>query len=79
LAAELRKFGAEVEEYQDGLRITPPQTGSVSPSAAIETYDDHRMAMSFAIAGLKLPGTVILNPQCCAKTFPEFFSVLETL
>jgi 3-phosphoshikimate 1-carboxyvinyltransferase len=83
LSAELRKFGAEIELRQDGLKIIPPKCrsgikGELKP-ATVETYDDHRMAMSFAVAGLRLPGTVILEPQCCAKTFPEFFTVLEKL
>ena len=76
LATELRRFGATVEEYQDGLRITPPEV--LSPSV-VKTYDDHRMAMSFAVAGLRLPGVVICDPDCTHKTFPEFFDTLETL
>lgn len=70
---ELKKLGAQVEEWDDGLRITPaPFT-----AARIKTYDDHRMAMSFALAGLKIPGVVILDPDCTAKTYPAFFSDLE--
>lgn len=68
-ATELRKLGAKVEEFPDGLRITPgPLRG-----AAIDTYDDHRMAMSFALAGLRVPGVVIRDPRCVSKTFPDFF------
>ena len=75
LAAELRRVGAEVEEFADGLRITPrPLHG-----ADIETYNDHRMAMSLALVGLKVPGVVIKDPGCVAKTYPEFFSDLEKL
>jgi 3-phosphoshikimate 1-carboxyvinyltransferase len=74
LAAELRRFGATVEEYRDGLSITPP---SVLSPATVRTYDDHRMAMSFAVAGLRLPGVVICDPDCTQKTFPEFFEVLQ--
>jgi 3-phosphoshikimate 1-carboxyvinyltransferase len=75
LAAELRRVGAEVEEFADGLRITPrPLHG-----AEVETYNDHRMAMSLALVGLKVPGVVIKNPGCVAKTYPEFFSDLEKL
>ena len=66
---ELRKLGATVEEFDDGLRITP---GALR-GAAIDTYDDHRMAMSFAMAGLRTPGVVINDPQCVSKTFPDFF------
>jgi len=68
LANELRRMGQTVEERPDGLTITPqPVT-----AAAIETYDDHRMAMSFAVAGLAAPGITILDPGCTAKTFPGF-------
>jgi 3-phosphoshikimate 1-carboxyvinyltransferase len=75
LARELRKLGAAVEELADGLRITPaPLHG-----ATIETYNDHRMAMSFALAGLKIPGVSIRNPECTAKTYPEFFVDLAAL
>jgi 3-phosphoshikimate 1-carboxyvinyltransferase len=75
LAAELRRVGAEVEEFADGLTITPrPLHG-----AAIETYNDHRMAMSMALIGLRVPGIVIKNPGCVAKTYPHFFTDLERL
>jgi 3-phosphoshikimate 1-carboxyvinyltransferase len=75
LATELRKVGAEVEEFADGLTITPrPLHG-----AEIETYNDHRMAMSMALIGLKVPGIVIKNPGCVAKTYPRFFEDLERL
>ena len=76
VAAELRKFGAVVEERPDGLTIAPPKR--LTP-ATVETYDDHRMAMSFAVVGLRLPGTVICDPNCVEKTFPEFFSELDKL
>jgi 3-phosphoshikimate 1-carboxyvinyltransferase len=75
LATELRRVGAEVEEFADGLRITPrPLHG-----AAIETYDDHRMAMSMALLGLKVPAIIINKPGCVAKTYPTFFDDLERL
>jgi 3-phosphoshikimate 1-carboxyvinyltransferase len=75
LAVELRKLGAEVEEQADGLRITPgPLHG-----AEIDTYDDHRMAMSLALVGLMVPGVVIRDPGCTAKTYPHFFHDLATL
>ena len=73
LATELRKLGQEVEEFQDGLHITPRP---ITP-AAIRTYDDHRMAMSFSIAALRAPGVQVLDPGCVAKTFPRFFDVLD--
>ena len=75
VATELRKLGATVVEHEDGLDITP---GNICP-AAIDTYNDHRMAMSFAIAGLKQPGIAIRNPGCTAKTYPRFFADLEQL
>jgi len=75
LARELRKFGATIDELPDGLRITPPATLTFGP-IEIETYNDHRMAMSFALAGLVHPGVVILNPGCTAKTYPHFFQDL---
>ena len=73
LACELRKLGAAIEEKEDGLIITP----QTLHGAEIDTYDDHRMAMSFAIAGLKIPGVVIRDPLCVAKTYPRFFEDLN--
>ncbi len=75
LATELRKVGAEVEEFADGLTITPKRLHG----ARIATYNDHRMAMSMSLIGLKIPGIVIENPGCVAKTYPGFFSDLEKL
>lgn len=73
VATELRKFGAEVEERPDGLRITPrPLHG-----ASIDTYHDHRMAMSMALVGLRVEGVVINDPGCTAKTYPAFFDDLR--
>jgi 3-phosphoshikimate 1-carboxyvinyltransferase len=75
LATELRKLRAEIEEYPDGLKITPrPLKG-----CAVETYNDHRMAMSLALIGLKVPGVVIKNPGCVAKTYPGFWQDFEKL
>ena len=74
MATELRKLGAEVEEWTDGLAVTP--SGKYR-SASIATYNDHRIAMSFAVAGLRIEGVEIENPQCVNKTFPEFFEVWE--
>lgn len=73
LANELRKLGATILEMDDALEITP---GPLSP-ASISTYDDHRMAMSFAIAGLRIPRVEIENPGCCEKTYPHFFEDLH--
>lgn len=75
VATELRKLGAEVDEREDGLTIHPrPLTG-----CAVDTYNDHRMAMSLALVGLKVPGVVIRNPGCVAKTYPGFWHDLEKL
>jgi 3-phosphoshikimate 1-carboxyvinyltransferase len=75
VATELRRVGAEVTEFDDGLTITPrPLHG-----AEIETYNDHRMAMSMALIGLRVPGIVIKDPGCVAKTYPHFFTDLERL
>ena len=75
LATELRRVGAGVDEFADGLTITPrPLHG-----AEIETYNDHRMAMSMALIGLKVPGIIIKNPGCVAKTYPGFFADLDKL
>lgn len=75
LTAELRRMGATVEECPDGLRIEPSR---LAP-AAIRTYQDHRMAMAFAVTGLRVPGLTILEPGCAAKTFPDFFERFATL
>ncbi len=73
LATELRRLGVVVTEREDGLTIQPSE---VSP-AIVETYDDHRMAMSFAILGCAVPGIAIRDPGCVAKTFPDFFERLQ--
>ncbi|MGD9712108.1 MAG: 3-phosphoshikimate 1-carboxyvinyltransferase [Thermomicrobiales bacterium] len=75
VATELRKLGQLVDERHDGLTITPRPI----QAADIETYDDHRMAMSFAIAGLRSPGVRILDPGCVQKTFPDYFDRLNSL
>ena len=71
MATELRKIGATVEEGADYLRVTPP--AELSP-ATIDTYDDHRMAMSFSLAGLRESGFRINDPACVNKTYPNFFT-----
>ncbi|MEH2412842.1 3-phosphoshikimate 1-carboxyvinyltransferase [Nostoc sp.] len=70
VVTELRRLGVKVEEFADGLYIEP---SPITP-AAIETYHDHRMAMAFAVTGLKVPGIVIKDPGCTAKTFPDYFT-----
>ena len=71
VATELVKFGAEVDVEQDALTIHPPDRFK---PAAIDTYDDHRMAMSFALAGLRESGVRINDPACVNKTYPNFFA-----
>lgn len=75
LACELRKLGARVDEHHDGLTIVP---GKLRP-ALIKTYDDHRMAMSLALVGLRAPGVVIDDPDCTGKTYPNYFGDLAGL
>ena len=75
MVTELRKLGVPVVEHQDGLEISP---ASITP-AAIDTYDDHRMAMAFSLIGLKVQGIQINDPECVSKTFPHYFEVLEEL
>ena len=79
MATELRKLGARVDEGADQLRITPPDGGRLVAGAAIDTYDDHRMAMCFSLAALGGVTVRINDPACVAKTFPEYFQVLESI
>jgi 3-phosphoshikimate 1-carboxyvinyltransferase len=75
LARELRRLGADVEETDDGMVINP----RALHGAELETYGDHRMAMSLALAGLRVPGISIKDPDCTRKTYPRFFDDLSTL
>ncbi len=75
LATELRKMGIPLWESEDGLAIE----GGPAKGARIETYDDHRIAMSFAILGLAVPGISIQNPDCVGKSFPDFWEKLGGL
>ena len=72
---EMKKVGVNVKEYEDGLEIEP----AVPHTAEISTYNDHRMAMSFALIGLRTEGIKIKNPECVNKTFPDFFERLDKL
>jgi 3-phosphoshikimate 1-carboxyvinyltransferase len=74
LATELRKLGATVDEKPDGLVIEPPK--NIQP-ARIATYGDHRMAMSLALVGLRVAGMEISDPQCTAKTYPNYWEDLQ--
>jgi 3-phosphoshikimate 1-carboxyvinyltransferase len=75
VVAELRRLGIEADEEPDGFTVRP---GPVGP-AIVHTYDDHRMAMSFALAGLMVPGIQIEDPHCVAKTFPGYWDLLDEL
>lgn len=76
MATELRKVGAEVEEGEDYLKITAPK---MLKHAAIDTYDDHRMAMAFSLLALDKASVTINEPECTTKTFPTYFDVLESI
>lgn len=75
VTTELRKMGVTVEEQADAMYIT----GGDPHAAVIDTYDDHRIAMTFAIAGLRAEGVVINDPGCVAKSFPSFWRSLDAL
>jgi 3-phosphoshikimate 1-carboxyvinyltransferase len=75
MATQLKAMGADLDERQDGLLIRPARLHK----AQVSTYDDHRMAMSLAIAGIANQGVVIEDPACTSKTFPTFFEVLAAL
>ncbi|HIP19094.1 MAG TPA: 3-phosphoshikimate 1-carboxyvinyltransferase [Sulfurovum sp.] len=76
MATELRKVGAKVEEGEDYLKITAPKQ---LKHAAIDTYDDHRVAMCFSLLALDPVSVTINEPECTAKTFPTYFEVLESI
>lgn len=75
VVTELRRLGISTVEYEDGFEIEP----SKPQPSEIETYDDHRMAMSFALIGLRANGISIKHPECISKTFPDYFQRLEAL
>jgi len=75
LARELRKLGGNIEEHEDGLRITPAPLHA----ARLATYDDHRMAMSLSLAGLLTQGVVIEDPACVGKTFPGYWEAFAAV
>lgn len=78
LATELGRLGAHVEEQAEGLIVKPADAGQLH-GAEIETYRDHRMAMSLAVAGLRVPGIRLRDPACVRKTFPNFFEKWEAM
>ena len=75
VATELARLGARVQEFDDGLIVEP----SPLRGGDVHTYDDHRIAMAFALIGLRIPGIRIEDPDCVAKTFPDYFEHLERL
>lgn len=77
ITTELKKLGVNVQATNNSLKIFPLK--KTPQKVLIETYNDHRIAMSFAIAGLKIPGITIKNPICVKKSFPNFFQVLSSL
>ena len=76
MATELRKLGAHVIEHDDSIEITPPNRFT---QARIETYGDHRMAMCFSLAALGGVPVTIVDPNCVAKTFPDYFDVFASI
>ncbi|HEX4868322.1 MAG TPA: 3-phosphoshikimate 1-carboxyvinyltransferase [Acidimicrobiales bacterium] len=75
VVTELRRLGVDAEEEPDGFVVRP---GPLRP-ATVHTYDDHRMAMAFALVGLRAPGVQIADPSCVGKTFPGFWAFLDEL
>jgi 3-phosphoshikimate 1-carboxyvinyltransferase len=74
MATELRKLGADVEAGSDFLRVVPPRSSVLKPGVAIDTYDDHRMAMCFSLVALAGVPVTINDPDCVAKTYPAYFA-----
>jgi 3-phosphoshikimate 1-carboxyvinyltransferase len=72
LVQEIRRLGAEAQEHDDGLTIYPGELRGCE----IQTYRDHRMAMSFALVAMKVPDCLVLDPQCTEKTYPKYFEDL---
>jgi len=75
MVTELTRLGVKVEEMPDAIKIMPSEI----KSGIVKTYEDHRMAMSFALIGLRIRGIIIDDYQCCKKTFENYFRVLESI
>ena len=75
IVTELTERGIVCEEREDGVKIMP----GIPSMGLVHTYEDHRMAMAFALMGLRVSGIRIENPDCCAKTFAEYFSILDDI
>ncbi|MGL5056350.1 MAG: 3-phosphoshikimate 1-carboxyvinyltransferase, partial [Fusobacteriaceae bacterium] len=76
LKNEITKLGGIFKEWEDGFSVTPSE--NYNP-AEIDTYNDHRMAMSFALAGLRIKGVTIKDSPCVSKTFPDFFKIFDKI
>ena len=76
VVSELRRCGVDASEHPDGFTVSPRR---VPTGAVIRTYDDHRLAMAFSVLGLAVEGMKIENPDCAAKTFPNFYRTLDSL
>jgi 3-phosphoshikimate 1-carboxyvinyltransferase len=79
IVAECTKLGATVEEFEDYCIIHPPENNKINDNVLIETYDDHRMAMTFSLAACGGVNVIINDPGCTAKTFPTYFDILESI
>ncbi len=79
IVAECTKLGATVEEFDDSCIIHPPKDNKVNENVAIETYDEHRMAMTFSLAACGGVDVIIDDPGCTAKTFPTYFEMLGSV
>ena len=79
IVAECTKLGATVDEFEDYCIIHPPTANKVNENVLIETYDDHRMAMTFSLAACGDVNVIINDPGCTAKTFPTYFDMLESI
>jgi 3-phosphoshikimate 1-carboxyvinyltransferase len=79
MATELRKLGATVEAGNDFLRVVPPQSSILNPAVTIDTYDDHRIAMCFSLVSLAGVPVTINDPDCVAKTYPEYFQAFASI
>ena len=75
VVTELRRLGLTVDEHPDGMTIHP---GALH-GGTVATYDDHRMAMSFSLLGLRVPGILIADPECTSKTYPNYFEDMNRL
>ena len=75
LADELRHLGADITVHDDGMTVRPIWLNG----AALDAHEDHRLAMSFALIGLRVPGVTILGPECVSKSYPRFWEELDKL